>query len=413
MPHEAARLLRVQGGGLAGAGVVDPEVGHGEGRHPREPEPVPVVEAPVRVQQLLVEDVPPELPVLVQVAAGQEARHGVPPQVVHPPDLVQLAHQGVYEGVAGLPLLPRLEVRLVPGIPLDVLAHDVVRALVEVLDKVPEDVEHLPEVDLAQEGPWWARMLSTALVIHGLDLVEETADRYCAELEMRGQAGGCRHLPIRRHVGARRLRLLELADERPVPEAGVQEAEPVRLAPVEVGRAVRAGLSRRVADVGQRRDRERLPLEREGLQQGVARQQLRHRREPRWGGEGLWDIHAVTVLAVRVLRDEALDALRIRRGPPGLQALHLRRQPPQVDDRVPAEGGHLHAGAPAEALYRRVPPQRVRLRIELVEDMLQCQAAARVQEEPLKHVIWRPSQNQQARAVIGLQSLVQVIERLY
>ena len=62
--------LHVEAGFGIRTGVVQPEVRHGKGSYSRKPKPIPVIERPIGVDQFLVEDVPPEPPILPELSTG-------------------------------------------------------------------------------------------------------------------------------------------------------------------------------------------------------------------------------------------------------------------------------------------------------------------------------------------------------
>jgi len=135
VPDERGLLcLDVQARLRVRAGVVHPVVGHREGSHARQPQPVAVVQGPVGVDQFPLEDVPSVLPVLPQLTTGQEAGDCMPAEVVHPTRLLQLAHHRVDVREAGHPLLPSAHELLVMLPPLYRLAVRVAHVIVPVID---------------------------------------------------------------------------------------------------------------------------------------------------------------------------------------------------------------------------------------------------------------------------------------
>lgn len=90
------------------------------------------------------------LPRLVQVAAGQEARDGVPRQVVHPPLCAQLVHDCIDPRVARASMLPCVD-PLGHVIPRDLLADGVAHHAVEVWREDALNVEELAPQQLADE----------------------------------------------------------------------------------------------------------------------------------------------------------------------------------------------------------------------------------------------------------------------
>ncbi len=77
---------------------------------------------PVAVNEQPVKGVAPSLPADVQIAARQEARNGVPGEVMHPAFPLELRHDCVYPRVPGPGLVPGL-VELLIVVPRYLLAH--------------------------------------------------------------------------------------------------------------------------------------------------------------------------------------------------------------------------------------------------------------------------------------------------
>mmetsp|Transcript_7744 Transcript_7744/g.23433 ORF Transcript_7744/g.23433 Transcript_7744/m.23433 type:complete len:265 (+) Transcript_7744:355-1149(+) len=116
-----------------------------------EPHPVGVVDTPVAIQQFPFKHCRTPLPALPQVAAGQEAGHGVPCEMVDPALGFQLDHDGIDERISGAALLPRGEALLVI-IPRDLLADGVAPHASKVFHGVSRAVKILPKQHLSMQG---------------------------------------------------------------------------------------------------------------------------------------------------------------------------------------------------------------------------------------------------------------------
>ena len=110
-PDEGAGRVPLLGEGDGGVAAVELGVEGDAG----EPLPVAAVAGDLVVEEPLLEDRGPALPVDVAAAAGQETGHGVAAQVVDPAFEAQLAHQGVDPGEAGASVFPALEPGFVQG----------------------------------------------------------------------------------------------------------------------------------------------------------------------------------------------------------------------------------------------------------------------------------------------------------
>ena len=73
----------------------------------------------------------------------------MPAEVVHPACGVQLSHHCVDQGKACLPIFPGCHFFSLEFIPVNGLAHFVVRLPVPVLNRSGEQIEHLAEKELA------------------------------------------------------------------------------------------------------------------------------------------------------------------------------------------------------------------------------------------------------------------------
>lgn len=111
IPDEGAGRVPLLGEGDGGVAAVELGVEGDAG----EPLPVAAVAGDLVVEEPLLEDRGPALPVDVAAAAGQETGHGVAAQVVDPAFEAQLAHQGVDPGEAGASVFPALEPGFVQG----------------------------------------------------------------------------------------------------------------------------------------------------------------------------------------------------------------------------------------------------------------------------------------------------------
>mmetsp|Transcript_897 Transcript_897/g.2018 ORF Transcript_897/g.2018 Transcript_897/m.2018 type:complete len:225 (-) Transcript_897:1038-1712(-) len=65
-----------------------------------QPQPVEVVQGVIGIEEQSLEVIRALLPALPKVSAGEEARHGVPSEVVDPAFRSELGHAGIYPGVA-------------------------------------------------------------------------------------------------------------------------------------------------------------------------------------------------------------------------------------------------------------------------------------------------------------------------
>mmetsp|Transcript_9211 Transcript_9211/g.23029 ORF Transcript_9211/g.23029 Transcript_9211/m.23029 type:complete len:236 (+) Transcript_9211:202-909(+) len=170
--------------------AIDPEVLVKEARA-RQPHPVAVVDGPVGVHQVAVEHLGARLPVHEQVAAGQEARHRVPRQVVHPPLGLQLRHARINPRKPRAPLLPGGQTLLVPC-PGDLPAYAVALHAVIVGCTRGAQVIKLAPHDLPFEALGRLRVFAFQLwaVQHGPQFVIEGARGDAAKLEVGGQRRG-------------------------------------------------------------------------------------------------------------------------------------------------------------------------------------------------------------------------------
>ena len=100
----------------------------------------------------------PLLPADPQVSPGQEAGHGVPGQVMDPPLLPQLRHDGVDPGKAGPALCP-LGQRLGVAVPRDLHTDGVVLHLVKAGVVGCSRVEELAPQQLPVERQWRGAVL--------------------------------------------------------------------------------------------------------------------------------------------------------------------------------------------------------------------------------------------------------------
>lgn len=164
------------------------------------------------VEQPLLEHLGAALPVDVAAAARQEARHGVPPQVVDPAFLPELPHQGVDPGEAGPAEFPALEPFLREGGVDDVVTRDAVGGRVDFGGEVPGDEAdvgvgvrlrervadgglgskvHVPEEELADQirGDRGGFLGVGGLLDGGEDAVVKKADGEGAEVVVRGKKG--------------------------------------------------------------------------------------------------------------------------------------------------------------------------------------------------------------------------------
>mmetsp|Transcript_39793 Transcript_39793/g.102985 ORF Transcript_39793/g.102985 Transcript_39793/m.102985 type:complete len:226 (+) Transcript_39793:571-1248(+) len=164
-----------------------------------------IVQCPVGVEQVLVEDGPPLLPRQPEITTCQEASHCVPGEVVQPTNLDQLPHAGVNEGVPRLPIRPGCE-QLWIRVPRDLLTRWIALLLVEILDTQTLQVGHLAEVELAEKRAWRLRVLLACDDL--LHPMEEAPDAHAPELQVWGQHG-CGGRVESRGLG---LWLLEVAD---------------------------------------------------------------------------------------------------------------------------------------------------------------------------------------------------------
>ena len=89
-------------------GIEDPEIGSGIGTASRNPLPSHGVICQVRIDQSVPEPFRSQFPVQ-QEMLDQKGSYDHAHPIVHPPGRPQLAHAGVYDGVAGLAFLPGQE----------------------------------------------------------------------------------------------------------------------------------------------------------------------------------------------------------------------------------------------------------------------------------------------------------------
>ena len=111
LPHEGAVLVPLLGEGDGRVAAVELGVEGDAGQ----PLPVAAVARDFVVQEPLLEDLGPALPVDVAAAPRQETGHGVPAQVVDPAFVAQLPHQAVDPREARAPVFPALEPGFVQG----------------------------------------------------------------------------------------------------------------------------------------------------------------------------------------------------------------------------------------------------------------------------------------------------------
>lgn len=118
-----------------------------------------------------------------EVTSGQEAGDQMAAKMVNPSFLLELSHCSVDGWEASHSICPGIKQFLVSS-PFNLLTHWVQDHLVEMRRLVGAQIKPFSEEQLAMEGLWWLRVLSSSCSVNILNVPKEGPGANAAELQV-------------------------------------------------------------------------------------------------------------------------------------------------------------------------------------------------------------------------------------